>query len=80
MRGATSDARMNSNDLRVKALELLRQSTGDSQADFRPGQLEAIEHLLEEILEQRSNTHRDTIKCIKSAGLQSIEYRAKQKN
>ena len=38
---------MNSSDLRDKALNLLRQSIGDSQATFRPGQLEAIEHLLE---------------------------------
>ncbi len=38
---------MNSSGLRDKALNLLRQSTGDSQATFRPGQLEAIEHLLE---------------------------------
>ena len=30
-----------------QALYLLRQSTGDPQAAFRPGQLEAIEHLLE---------------------------------
>ena len=30
-----------------QALHLLRQSTGDPQAAFRPGQLEAIEHLLE---------------------------------
>ena len=36
--------------------------------------------MLEEILEQRSNIHREIIKCIKSVGLQSIEYRAKQKN
>src|SRR5665213_3018037 len=30
-----------------RATALLRQSTGDSQATFRSGQLEAIEHLIE---------------------------------
>ncbi len=35
------------NSIHTKALELLRQSTGDSQAVFRPGQFEAIAHLLE---------------------------------
>src|SRR5208282_6948993 len=38
---------MNLSDLHDKALNLLRQSIGDSHATFRPGQLEAIEHLLE---------------------------------
>ena len=38
---------MNSSALRDKALQLLRQSTGDPQAAFRSGQLEAIEHLIE---------------------------------
>jgi ATP-dependent DNA helicase RecQ len=33
--------------IHVRATELLRQSVGDPQAKFRPGQLEAIEHLLE---------------------------------
>ena len=33
--------------LQDRATALLRQSVGNSQADFRPGQLEAIEHLLE---------------------------------
>lgn len=35
------------NPLQARAIELLRQSTGDSKAAFRSGQLEAIEHLLE---------------------------------
>ena len=38
---------MDITEIQVKALRLLRQSTGDPQAVFRPGQLEAIEHLLE---------------------------------
>ncbi|HEX5218207.1 MAG TPA: RecQ family ATP-dependent DNA helicase [Verrucomicrobiae bacterium] len=33
--------------LQVRAIELLRRSTGDPQATFRSGQFEAIEHLLE---------------------------------
>ncbi|HEY5234349.1 MAG TPA: DEAD/DEAH box helicase [Verrucomicrobiae bacterium] len=33
--------------LQDRATELLRQSVGDSQATFRAGQLEAIEHLIE---------------------------------
>ena len=33
--------------LQNRATELLRQSVGDSQATFRAGQLEAIEHLIE---------------------------------
>src|SRR5665213_419510 len=34
--------------LRDRATALLRQSVGDPKAAFRPGQVEAIEHLLEQ--------------------------------